>query len=109
MGSVKRNLKASLGAASGFKYRMYWRTLLSSPISTDSLSLSTANCTFRNSVRTVHAGHRDGALNLFCSFIVILGWTLGKPLTLLFDPFESIVLFLSGRTLTCYCSNPDVG
>ncbi|KAI0280806.1 Sodium/calcium exchanger protein-domain-containing protein [Russula aff. rugulosa BPL654] len=30
-------------------------------------------------------------------FIVILGWILGKPLTLLFDPFESIVLFLSGE------------
>ena len=24
-----------------------------------------------------------------------LGWILGKPLSLLFDPFESIVLFLS--------------
>ena len=34
-----------------------------------------------------------------CSFIVILGWILGKPLTLLFDPFESIVLFLSGEAL----------
>ncbi|OBZ72492.1 Vacuolar calcium ion transporter [Grifola frondosa] len=28
-------------------------------------------------------------------FIVTLGWIIGKPLTLLFDPFESIVLFLS--------------
>lgn len=28
--------------------------------------------------------------------LVILGWILGKPLTLLFDPFESIVLFLAG-------------
>ncbi|KAI0087295.1 Sodium/calcium exchanger protein-domain-containing protein [Irpex rosettiformis] len=28
-------------------------------------------------------------------FIVTLGWMIGKPLTLLFDPFESIVLFLS--------------
>jgi len=32
-------------------------------------------------------------------FIVILGWILGKPLTLLFDPFESIVLFLSVLTV----------
>ena len=29
--------------------------------------------------------------------MVTLGWILGKPLTLLFDPFESIVLFLSGE------------
>ncbi|CAL1716537.1 unnamed protein product [Somion occarium] len=29
-------------------------------------------------------------------FIVTLGWIIGKPLTLLFDPFESIVMFLSG-------------
>jgi len=28
-------------------------------------------------------------------FMVTLGWIIGKPLTLLFDPFESIVLFLS--------------
>jgi hypothetical protein len=36
-------------------------------------------------------------LTPFRSFIVTLGWMLGKPLTLLFDPFESIVLFLSGE------------
>lgn len=28
-------------------------------------------------------------------FITVLAWILGKPLTLLFDPFESIVLFLA--------------
>ncbi|KAH9928627.1 Sodium/calcium exchanger protein-domain-containing protein [Fomitopsis serialis] len=28
-------------------------------------------------------------------FTVILSWIMGKPLTMLFDPFESIVLFLS--------------
>ncbi|KAI0028865.1 calcium/proton exchanger [Vararia minispora EC-137] len=32
-------------------------------------------------------------------FIVTLGWILGKPLTMLFDPFESIVLFLSVLTV----------
>ncbi|KAF8503534.1 calcium/proton exchanger [Russula emetica] len=32
-------------------------------------------------------------------FIVILGWILGKPLTFLFDPFQSIVLFLSVLTV----------
>ncbi|KAI0292423.1 calcium/proton exchanger [Russula brevipes] len=32
-------------------------------------------------------------------FIVTLGWILGKPLTLLFDPFESIVLFLAVLTV----------
>ena len=25
-----------------------------------------------------------------------LGWIIGKPMSLLFDPFESVVLFLSG-------------
>jgi len=35
-------------------------------------------------------------------FIVTLGWILGKPLTLLFDPLESIVLFLSVLTVN-YC------
>jgi Ca2+/H+ antiporter len=28
-------------------------------------------------------------------FIVTLGWMIGKPLTLLFDPFESVVLFFA--------------
>lgn len=28
-------------------------------------------------------------------FTVVLSWILGKPLTMLFDPLESIVLFLS--------------
>jgi len=32
-------------------------------------------------------------------FIVTLAWILGKPLTLLFDPLESIVLFLSVLTV----------
>lgn len=32
-------------------------------------------------------------------FIVTLGWIMNKPLTLLFDPLESIVLFLSVLTV----------
>ncbi|KAF9496776.1 calcium/proton exchanger [Pleurotus eryngii] len=32
-------------------------------------------------------------------FIVTLGWILGKPLTLLFDPYESISLFLAVLTV----------
>ena len=33
----------------------------------------------------------------FQRFIVTLGWILGKPLTLLFDPYQSIAMFLSGK------------
>lgn len=50
-------------------------------------------------------------------FIVTLGWMMGKPLTLLFDPYESVALFLSGTwllsrlcivmTLTKFCSSSD--
>jgi len=32
-------------------------------------------------------------------FIVTLGWILGKPLTLLFDPYESIAMFLAVLTV----------
>jgi len=32
-------------------------------------------------------------------FIVVLGWILGKPMSLLFDPYESIALFLSVLTV----------
>ncbi|KAF8486151.1 Sodium/calcium exchanger protein-domain-containing protein [Russula ochroleuca] len=33
-------------------------------------------------------------------FMVILGWVLDKPLPLLFDPFESIVLYISVHIMT---------
>ncbi|KAJ7687898.1 Sodium/calcium exchanger protein-domain-containing protein, partial [Mycena olivaceomarginata] len=32
-------------------------------------------------------------------FIMILGWILGKPLTMLFDPFESVAVFLAVMTV----------
>ncbi|KAJ7901427.1 Sodium/calcium exchanger protein-domain-containing protein [Mycena leptocephala] len=32
-------------------------------------------------------------------FIMVLGWILGKPLTMLFDPFESVALFLAVMTV----------
>ncbi|KAJ7892005.1 calcium/proton exchanger [Mycena leptocephala] len=32
-------------------------------------------------------------------FMVVLGWILGKPLTMLFDPFESIAVFLAVMTV----------
>jgi len=32
-------------------------------------------------------------------FIVVIGWIIGRPITMLFDPFESIVLFLSVLTV----------
>ncbi|KAK0223148.1 calcium/proton exchanger [Armillaria fumosa] len=32
-------------------------------------------------------------------FIVLLGWVMGKPLTLLFDPYESIAMFLAVLTV----------
>lgn len=33
-------------------------------------------------------------------FVVVLGWMMNKPLTLLFDPLESVVLFLSVFTVS---------
>ncbi|TFK50122.1 hypothetical protein OE88DRAFT_1736398 [Heliocybe sulcata] len=33
-------------------------------------------------------------------FVVLLGWVLNKPLALLFDPFESVVLYISVHTMT---------
>ena len=32
-------------------------------------------------------------------FMSLLGWVLDKPLALLFDPFESVVLYISGALL----------
>ncbi|KAH9935257.1 Sodium/calcium exchanger protein-domain-containing protein [Amylocystis lapponica] len=33
--------------------------------------------------------------------MVVLGWVLDKPLALLFDPFESVVLYISVHTMGC--------
>lgn len=35
-------------------------------------------------------------------FMVTLGWCIGKPLSLLFDPFESIVSYCSILTQSIY-------
>ncbi|KAF8134910.1 hypothetical protein EV363DRAFT_844327 [Boletus edulis] len=37
---------------------------------------------------------------LIIPFMVTLGWLLNKPLALLFDPFESIVLYISVQTMS---------
>ncbi|PBK75582.1 calcium/proton exchanger [Armillaria solidipes] len=34
-------------------------------------------------------------------FIVLLGWIMGKPLTLPFDPYESVSMFLAVLTVNC--------
>ncbi|KAJ6599276.1 calcium/proton exchanger [Mycena vulgaris] len=34
-------------------------------------------------------------------FIITLGWMLGKPLIMLFDPYESMALFLAVLTVNC--------
>lgn len=34
---------------------------------------------------------------LLASLIVTLGWIIGKPMTLLFDPYESVAMFLAGK------------
>ena len=41
--------------------------------------------------------------------MILLGWVLDKPLALLFDPFESIVLYISGMLVRLvYSSSSDV-
>jgi Ca2+:H+ antiporter len=37
---------------------------------------------------------------LIIPFMVTLGWALNKPLALLFDPFESVVLYISVQTMS---------
>ncbi|KAL0954888.1 hypothetical protein HGRIS_003821 [Hohenbuehelia grisea] len=37
---------------------------------------------------------------LIIPFMVTLAWAMGKPLSLLFDPFESVVLYISVQTMT---------
>jgi hypothetical protein len=55
-----------------------------------------ANCVICYPVSLLEVSRTHGCSLSLSSFIVTLGWILGKPLTLLFDPYESIVLFLAG-------------
>lgn len=47
---------------------------------------------------SVRFPYHSSTLNVLTapSFIVTLAWIMGKPLTLLFDPYESVALFLAG-------------
>ncbi|KAJ7066977.1 hypothetical protein C8F01DRAFT_1218182 [Mycena amicta] len=38
-------------------------------------------------------------------FMVVLGWMMGRPLSLLFDPFESLVLYISVQVMTSVVSD----
>jgi Ca2+:H+ antiporter len=102
--SVKDRLTLSLGVAVGSSIV----SSLPSPI------VSAAACNILDSLPLQQ-------IALFViPFIVTLGWIIGRPLTMLFDPFESIVLFFSvltvnyvvqggksnwfeGMILTCLC------
>ena len=76
--SVKDKLTLSLGVAVGSSIV----SSLSSPVVTSSTYLPLQQ------------------IALFViPFIVTLGWIIGHPLTMLFDPFESIVLFFSVLTV----------
>lgn len=42
---------------------------------------------------------------LVIPFMVTLGWIIGRPLALLFDPFESVVLYVSVQTMSYVVSD----
>ena len=64
---------------------------------TDSNSRLTGNCTFCLSVCTHYSGRY--CAHRLDSVTVIGSWIFRKPLPLLFDTFEAIVLFFSGLSL----------
>jgi hypothetical protein len=45
----------------------------------------------------VCARHCDAGLIALLSLTVIVGWIRDKPLTFLFDPLDSVVLFFTGE------------
>jgi hypothetical protein len=66
----------------------------------NTLPLSLANRTLDHSV-SVCEDILKYIILYATSFVVTLGWIIGKPLTLLFDPLESIVLFFTGDHKIC--------
>ena len=97
--SIKDKLTLSLGVAVGSSIVRPCRIL--HPTRFDEIFVYEANCAICHSVRSSIA-FMVQCLPTFYSFSVTLGWIIGKPLTLLFDPFESIVLFLSGTNLSYF-------
>jgi len=96
--SVKDKLTLSIGVAVG-----------SSIVSLDpatnyfidaNLHIPAANSTLCDSVRSTSLRKWEAMLTgPIHRFIVILAWILDKPLTLLFDPYESVTLFLAGEVV----------
>ncbi len=92
---MKDKITLSLGVAVGSSIV----SALTSIISTETdCPFRVANRALCYPVSAIHAGVGGRILIGLLSFrfIVTLGWWIDKPLTLLFDPFESIVLFLTG-------------
>ena len=81
--SVKDKLTLSLGVAVGSSIVSYLLPI-ASPVTCNALDL--------------HSFHQQIALFVI-PFTIVLGWIIGRPITMLFDPFESIVLFLSVLTV----------
>jgi hypothetical protein len=79
----------------GFKHRKF-HLIVSSVTAAHVLP---ANSSLRYPVSLVLSQGKDH-IQFSYSFIVTLAWILGKPLSLLFDPYESIALFLTGMTLS---------
>ncbi|KIJ52607.1 hypothetical protein M422DRAFT_243391 [Sphaerobolus stellatus SS14] len=94
------------GAIEGTALKKQWVGLILLPIVGNAAEHVTAVTVAVKDKLTLSLGVAVGSsiqIALFViPFITILAWILGKPLTLLFDPFQSVVLFLSVITVN-YC------
>lgn len=90
--SVKDKLNLSLGVAVGSSIVSHNTSDCNS-----AKCFPLANCPLRHSVSIFQWHCRSSATYKDVRFIVTLAWILKKPLTLLFDPYESVAMFLSGK------------
>ena len=103
-GVCQGQVDAQSGGCSRFQHREFCFTLLRFHHAITSSTSKSRSSSFRT-LSPLLSRFIDCAMCTYLSrqrrFIVTLGWILGKPLTLLFDPFQSIVLFLSGAFPNC--------
>jgi len=94
------------GVTAGGKISQQWVGLILLPIVGNAAEHVTAVTVSVKDKLTLSLGVAVGSsiqIALFViPFITILAWIMGKPLTLLFDPFQSVVLFLAVLTVN-YC------
>ncbi|KAF7327846.1 Calcium/proton exchanger [Mycena kentingensis (nom. inval.)] len=86
----------------------YFALIILPAVSSIAECLTGANASAKDELNfalSVAAGSTIQTALLVIPLMVVLGWAIGHPLSMLFDPFESLVLYISVQVMTSIMSD----